>query len=237
MNKGYHLLSVGDDPKTVKGQKHGYLTGIIYLAPHKLSGLGNVCPHASKGCAKACLNTAGRGIFDRTQAARIRKTRLFFQDRLEFLELLRFDLNLLVATAKLERMTPCARLNGTSDIPWEKFGVMEEFPSLQFYDYTKHHTRMMRFLQHGKFATAEVPKNYHLTFSRSESNEDKCLEVLRWGGNVAVVFSKELPATWHDYPVVCGDETDLRFLDGKNVVIGLTAKGRAKHDLSGIVVR
>src|SRR6478736_7534739 len=170
MNKGYHLLSVGGDPKTVKGQKHGYLTGILYLAPHKLSGLGNVCPHASKGCAAGCLNTAGRGQMSPIQNARIRKTRLFFQDRLEFLKLLRFDLNLLKASAQLQGMIPCARLNGTSDIPWEKFGVMDEHPSLPFYDYTKNHRRMMTFLQQGKFASAEIPKNYHLPFSRSESN-------------------------------------------------------------------
>jgi len=231
----YRLLCVGHDPKTVKGEKFGYLTGLTYLAPHKLSGLGNVCPHASSGCIKACLNTAGRGAMQKSQDARIRKTRLFFQDRLEYLRQLRFDLSTLSNDAEYRRMIPCARLNATSDIPWEKFGVMEAYPSLQFYDYTKNPKRMMAFLA-GKSAGVPMPKNYHLTFSRSESNEDQCLDILRWGGNVAAVFSGGLPSEWKEFPVVCGDESDLRFLDGKGVVVGLTAKGRGKKDTSGFVI-
>jgi hypothetical protein len=230
MSFGYHLLCVSDDPKTRKGEKLGYLTGLCYLAPHKMSGMGNVCPHASKGCASACLNTAGRGVMPHVQAARIRKTRLFLTDRLEFLRMLRFDLHLLQSTAQFRRMIPVVRLNGTSDIPWEKYGVMEEHPSLQFYDYTKHPKRMLAYLQDS------LPHNYHLTFSRSESNEMDCIRVLQLGGNTAVVFRKELPAEWKGYPVVRGDENDLRFLDGKNVVVGLTAKGQAKKDTSGFVI-
>lgn len=228
----FKLLCVGSDPKSVKGEKHGYLTGLQYLAPHKLSGMGNVCPHASKGCAKACLNTAGRGQMPRTQDARIRKTKLLFTDRLEYLKQLRFDLNMLKALAENKRMIPCARLNATSDIPWEKFGVMDEHPSLQFYDYTKNPDRMRRFLDGDKW-----PKNYHLTFSRSESNEEECLGVLDCGGNVAAVFAGELPMVWKGHPVVRGDETDLRFLDGEGVVVGLSTKGKAKRDLSGFVIR
>ncbi len=230
MSYGYHLLCVSGDPKTRKGEAHGYLTGLCYLAPHKLSGVGNVCPHASKGCATACLNTAGRGVMPRSQAARIRKTRLFFKDRLEFLRLLRFDIELLKATAILRRMTPALRLNGTSDIPWERFGVMEEHPSLAFYDYTKSYKRMIAFTE------GRMPGNYHLTFSRSESNHEQCIDILSRNGNVAVVFRSKLPDTWSGFHVVAGDQTDLRFLDGNGVVIGLTAKGRAKRDVSGFVV-
>lgn len=226
----YILMSVSRDAKTAKGEKFGYLTGITYLAPHKLSGLGNVCPHASKGCAAACLNTAGRGIMQNVQQARIRKTRLFLTDRLEYLRQLHFDLDTLKAVADFRRLIPCARLNGTSDIPWEKFGVMEQHPSLQFYDYTKNPLRMAWFLR------GTMPKNYHLTFSRSESNERICLGILRDGGNVAVVFAGNLPAEWHGYPVVSGEQSDLRFLDGKNVVVGLLAKGRGRQDNSGFVV-
>jgi hypothetical protein len=208
------------------------MTGITYFAPHKLSGLGNVCPHASKGCAAACLNTAGRGRMPQTQNARLRKTRLFFTDRLEYLRQLHFDLDTLKAVAHFRRMIPCARLNGTSDIPWERFGVMDKHHDLCFYDYTKNPKRMMAFLN------GEMPRNYHLTFSRSESNDEWVNTVLSMGGNVAVVFAtKQLPAEWNGYPVVNGDESDLRFLDGKNVVVGLSAKGRGKHDTSGFVIQ
>ncbi len=227
----FKLLCVSGDPKTVKGEKHGYLTGLSYLAPHKLSGLGNTCPWASPGCACGCLNTAGRGIMPLLQQARIRKTRWFFKDREGYLKQLDDDIDMLELVAKQKQMTPVVRLNATSDLPWEKFGVMARHPSLQFYDYTKNPNRMRQFIN------GDMPKNYHLTFSRSESNEEECMGVLDCGGNVAVVFCGDLPATWKGYPVIRGDDNDLRFLDGEGVVVGLTAKGRAKRDTTGFVVR
>jgi hypothetical protein len=227
----FRLLCVGGDPKTVKGEQHGYLTGLVYLAPHKLSGLGNVCPHASPGCATGCLNTAGRGAMPLSQAARIRKTRLFFTNREEYLRILDSDLDNLKLLAASRKLKPCARLNATSDIPWEKFGVMDRHRDLQFYDYTKNPDRMRRFLND------ELPVNYHLTFSRSETNEEICQGILDCGGNVAVVFAGDLPATWHGYPVISGDKHDLRFLDDESEVVGLKAKGRAKRDQTGFVVR
>jgi hypothetical protein len=230
MQKGYHLMSVGNDAKTVKGERFGYITGLVYLAPHTQSGLGNICPWASSGCAAACLYTAGRGAMSNVKQARIRKTKLFLTDRLGFLRLLRFDLNLLKAEAELRGLTPCVRLNGTSDIPWESHGVIEEHPELQFYDYTKSFRRMV------KYVNGELPRNYHLTFSRSEINGEHCKTVLNTGANVAVVFGRELPPEYHGYPVVNGDESDLRFLDGKNVVVGLKAKGSAKSESNGFVV-
>ena len=35
--------------------------------------------------------------------------------------------------------------------------------------------------------------------------------------------------------VIDGDKHDLRFLDEKNVIVGLIAKGEAKKDISGFV--
>lgn len=119
--------------------------------------------------------------------------------------------------------------------------IMARFPDLQFYDYTKNPGRAVT------NAMGFHPANYHLTFSRSETNERQCLDVLAAGGNVAVVFStatksgkrpaEALPADWHGYRVVDGDKDDLRFLDPRGVVVGLRAKGRAKHDTSGFVVQ
>ena len=53
------LLTVSADSKTVKGEKLGFLTGILYLSPYNISG-ANLCPNAiNAGCDKACLYSAG----------------------------------------------------------------------------------------------------------------------------------------------------------------------------------
>jgi hypothetical protein len=211
--------------KTVKGEKLGYLTGILYLAPAKISGY-EVCPARSAGCTTACLYTAGMGAFSNVQQARIKKTKQFFEDRDNFLMQLRRDITALVRKAKKTNMTPAIRLNGTSDIEWVRFGIMEEFPDVQFYDYTK----VLGRLSHLR------PANYHITFSRSESNQADVETALNLGFNVAAVFNK-LPETYLGRPVINGDETDVRFADAKGVIVGLTAKGKAKKDLNNFVIK
>lgn len=228
------LLNQGNY-KTRKGEKSGWKTYGIHLSPAKLSGF-NVCQFASKGCAEACLNTAGRGAMSSVQKARIAKTRLFFQDKAKFTEMLWEEVAKSIKSAEKHGMKPCFRLNLTSDIPWEKvkrngITIFESFPSVNFYDYTKHATRMSEFL------IRRFPKNYHLTFSRSEETPNEhLLAFLHSGGNVAVVFSGELPKTYLGFPVIDGDNDDLRFLDPSSHVIGLFAKGKAKVDLSGFVL-
>lgn len=224
------LLSIDTNAKTVKGQSKGYRTGILYLAPASVSGVINVCAFASDACRTACLYTAGRGAFNSVQKARIAKTRLYVADKSAFVETLKSNVSQLIAKCAKANATPTVRLNGTSDIGWERYGIIQTFNGTQFYDYTKNYVRMIGFL-FGKF-----PSNYHLTFSRSETNDDLCLEILNRGGNVAVVFRNELPTHWNGFPVINGDENDLRFLDPKGVVVGLTAKGKAKSDTSGFVV-
>jgi hypothetical protein len=224
------LISVGDDAKTVKGEKFGYLTGIMYLAPANEAGFGNLCPNASAGCLASCLYTAGRGAMSNVKAARVRKTRLFFSDKVKFMETLFQDIASLVKVGVKEGKKICVRLNGTSDIPWERLGIFDKFPDVQFYDYTKSPSRAL------DFAKQKLPKNYHLTFSRSEDNETSALNVLASGGNVAAVFSGKLPETWKGYKVIDGDESDLRFNDGMNVVVGLKAKGKGRKDSSGFVI-
>jgi hypothetical protein len=226
-----NLLSIDTNAKTVKGQKKGFLTGILYLAPSNVSGVINVCPFATDGCKLTCLNTSGRGAFTSVQKARIAKTVFYVKDKAAFLSTLTANVSAVIRNAKAKKMTPAIRLDGTSDVGWERHGVIQAFESTQFYDYTKNYFRMMSFL------SGNLPANYSLTFSRSETNESQCLEVLKRGGNVAVVFrSKTLPATWNGFRVINGDENDLRFLDPKGVVVGLSAKGKAKKDTSGFVV-
>jgi len=217
--------------KTTKGEKLGVLTGILYLAPAKISGY-EVCPRRSVGCTDACLYTAGMGAFSNVQQARISKTKAFFEDRESFLSQLRADIRALAKKAKKLNMTPAIRLNGTSDIEWTRLGLMQEFTDIQFYDYTKVLNRLEK----------ERPTNYHITFSKNESNDAECVSALKLGANVAVVFNTkkgaDLPESWNGYPVVDGDDTDLRFMDPKGgYVIGLRAKGKAKKDVSGFVVK
>ena len=232
------LLTQGD-AKTSKGEAAGYLTGILYLAPFNLSGR-NVCPHASEGCAAACLFSAGMGAFANVQDARIAKTKAFFRDPKAFVETLAQDIEALKRKAARLGLSPCVRLNGTSDLPWENLGgqlgvcLMRRFPDVAFYDYTKNPARVRAWLE------GRMPANYSLTFSRSECNGETALELAKAGANVAVVFAtkkgKDLPSEWAGRPVVDGDTNDLRFLDGPGRIVGLRAKGKAKKDTSGFVV-
>jgi hypothetical protein len=135
-------------------------------------------------------------------------------------------------------MTPAVRLNGTSDIPWERLHpeVFERFPDIRFFDYTKVVARMWQFLS-GQADERPWPENYHLTFSLSEKNRSDAQALLRQGGNVAVVFWPSVPKSWKGFRVIDGDRHDARFFDPEGVVVGLSAKGIASEDRSGFVVR
>ena len=223
------LLNSGNH-KTIKGEKIGWRTYGLHLAPHTLAGR-NVCAHASAGCAAACLNTAGRGIMHSVQEARIKKTKWFFEDRLAFTLQLIKEIKSRKKSAVKNNLTPCFRLNLTSDLPWENLSVMLPFPFLQFYDYTKDKKRMLRYLN------GELPPNYYLTYSRSEETRDEEIhDLCDKGGNVAIVFRDHLPSEWQGIKVVDGDINDLRFLDGYSKIIGLRAKGLAKKDETGFVL-
>jgi hypothetical protein len=208
-----------------------------------------MCPDRSPGCTKACLFTAGRGVFPQVMQSRIRKTQAFTSNPSFFVDSLVKDITSLCKQAARKRMVPLVRLNGTSDLPWENiqgtdvYSLPRAFPAVQFYDYTKSARRMAQFLQ--GHTTGAWPHNYHLTFSRSERNESDCLEILACGGNVAVVFDTKrgqpLPKDWRGYRVIDGDLDDARPSNqtslGGGVVIGLRAKGRARKDTSGFVVK
>jgi hypothetical protein len=219
------LLSVGNDAKTVKGQKKGVLTGILYMAPHTLAGGRTLCPHSTAGCREVCLYSAGRGAFTNVQNARLEKARAFLTHKDSFVESLKQDIQRLVKMAAKKGMIPAVRLNGTTDILWEHFGVIECFPDVQFYDYTKWPVGTRR----------RLPKNYHLTYSYSEIKEarPRALDWLGEGRNVAVVFQGGLPPTFLGHPVINGDESDLRFIDPPACIVGLKAKGKAIKAAAG----
>jgi hypothetical protein len=241
------LLTLGaSQPKAVKGEKKGYLTAVLHLAPHKagnvLTPSGaviNVCAFAD-GCEVACLNTAGHGgIIKRgettnpIQEARKARTRLLFQDRAAFKTQLMAEIIAFAAKALSKGMLAAIRLNGTSDLDFD--GLLPEVIALidslgiSRYDYTKVPSRAKR-----------MGDKYSLTFSLSAGNDNASADWLRAGGNVAVVFrTAALPETYTiagvTRPVVNGDDSDLRFLDDKGVIVGLKAKGKARKDSSGFV--
>lgn len=224
------LLAIGTNAKTVKGDKSSeYLTAIMYLSPYKNNRKQvNLCPKASKGCAAVCLYTSGRGKFTNVQTARTAKSEYFIEDREGFLKQLHKEILDFSRYARLRGKKPAVRLNGTSDILWERYLDMSLYPEVQFYDYTK-----------WAYGVRNIAKNYHLTYSRAEhtSNNEVSSTVLA-GANMSVVFNSDmaLPRSFLGLPVVDGDKTDLRFLDPKHVIVGLTAKGDAKKDTSGFVV-
>lgn len=241
-----HTIFSIENPKALKARKYGYLNAIHYLAPHKLAGVGNLCPKASAGCMALCLGEwsgqAGMVSHDNqmnvTRISRREKAQRFMRDRTAYMADMVRAIEAVQRKAIRMGLKPCVRLNGSSDIVWEGVkcvrdgkhyaNLMAAFPDVQFVDYTK---IALRFAH-------PLPANYHLTFSRSEKNEHECFKLLQAGYNVAVVFAD--PKHWTTYgrfDTIDGDAHDLRHLDPPGVVVALSPKGRkAKADRSGFVV-
>ncbi len=254
------LLNIDSNAKTVKGQKLNYMTAVMYLAPFKSAGI-NVCPMAElAGCVAGCLNTAGRGgiakdrarfnphgveLPDNTiQRARIRRTRFYAEDRDGFMAQLVKEIGAFIRKAERKGMTPVVRLNGTSDIMWERipvrsdhpvnaFGatIFDVFPDLTFYDYTKLPKRFER----------PLPDNYHLSLSWSNASPryaQMCRDAHEQHGASLIVVTRD--AKVRDMHVslggIDGDEHDLRFLDPAGSMVYLKAKGAARKDTSGFVI-
>ena len=237
--KSDNLLSISADAKTSKGEKMGFLTGILYLAPYKTISIYNTCSMAElAGCDKACLYTAGRGAYSNVQKARINKTEWYYQDKQGFMLQLIKNIYSLIYKANKLGLIPLIRLNGTSDIKWENVSfeyngkyydnIMQLFPDIQFYDYTKIINRN------------NLPINYDLTFSYSGKSEfiKYVNQAINNKMRIAVVFKDKynLPNEFMGLSVVNGDNSDIRHLDPKNVIVALYAKGKAKSDNTGFVV-
>jgi len=233
------LISIDTNAKTVKGQKEGFLTGILYMAPANLSGY-NTCAMASIAqCDIACLNTAGLGgVYTSIQEARIKKARLYFEDRDLFMHNIVLDIKKLIKKASEKGFIPLVRLNGTSDIKWENIpltvdgvdypNIMSVFPEIQFYDYTKIANRV------------DLPKNYDLTFSYSGVLKyQKYVNIAMQNKmRIAVVFRSEklIPKKFLGLDCISGDNTDIRHIEAGNIIVALYAKGKAKKDQTGFVV-
>lgn len=226
------LLSEGTtNAKTAKNSLKSY---ILYLSPYNQNSKGvNICPNASSGCIKACLFTAGRGKFNSVQLSRMQRTDFYIYERQAFINKLLNELMRLNKKAEKLGERFAVRLNGTSDLDFIAIiksrggvDVLQEMPNLVFYDYTKTLGKVRKYAN----------TNYSLTFSRSETNNEECIEALQLGANVAVVFRDELPSTYLGRVVIDGDQSDIIMLYNRGVVLGLKAKGDAKKDKSGFVV-
>ena len=232
------------NPKVMKNMLKGVLSSPLHLSPASLSGF-NVCPQSSAGCRNACLHSAGNPLYKAGKyKARLAKTKAYFAERKAFVALIAFEIEALQIKALRMGMQCAVRLNATSDIAWERVAVnvngtdyknlMDAFPNCEFYDYTK---TVKRSIAWGK--AKAWPSNYHITFSKAEDNDDAVALVLAAGGNVAAVFDK-IPTEWNGVQVIDGDAHDFRPLDPRSpngCIVGLKAKGDAKTDSSGFVVR
>jgi len=232
-----NLLSISSDSKTVKGEKLGFLTGILYLAPANTTKYNTCAMAIMADCAVACLYSAGRGAFNSVQTGRINKTIWFFEEQETFMLQLYKNIITLINKAKKLGLTPLIRLNGTSDIKWENVSltingkyyanIFEVFPELQFYDYTK-------------IANRDTPTNYDLTFSYSGVLKyQKYVNIaLSKGMRIAVVFRtiNAIPKRFIGLAVIGGDNSDIRHVEPQNTIVALYAKGAAKNDNTGFVV-
>lgn len=228
-----NLLSKGGNTKIDKNE---ITTFNLSLAPHTQNAKGiNICPKASKGCALACLFTAGRGKFTNVQQARINKTNYYLFDRQKFINQLAKEINKIAIKSKLTNEMFALRLNTLSDVDFvyqlKKYADLDllnddTYKNIIVYDYTAIPGKVKKYLG----------TKYYVTLSRKEDNEQDVMNVLNAGGNVSIVFRNELPNTYKGFKVIDGDKTDLEMTKHKNVVLGLKAKGDAKKDTTGFVV-
>ncbi len=226
------LLSAGST--NAKTAKNEIKTFILYLMPYNQNSKGKqLCPHASKGCAAACLVSAGRGSFSNVIKARVNKTELFIKNKLAFLDKLATEITQETAKAKKGGYRVAFRLNGTSDVDFiymlKKYGFLDIEtlqPNAVFYDYTKTIQKAIRYKSH---------PNYTVTFSRAEDNAVQTALAIKHGINIAAVFN-ELPDNWHGVEVVDGDKSDLQMLKYNGVILGLKAKGAARKDTTGFTI-
>ena len=201
----------------------------------------NTCPFASEGCKAACLFTAGHGSYSNVADGRIRRTLLFTFRRDVFTQLVTADLARIKRRADKEGMTMAIRCDGTSDILTRWFlnsELASEYSDVHVYTYTKR-----PLVSYRELLAKHV--NFHVTYSLHEGSRsiNQAMEYLAAGYGVAAVFgtkqlvSKVVASGYLGFPVIDGDETDARHLDPKGCIVALAAKGKAKRDSTGFVIR
>lgn len=244
----------------------GWGSAVLYLAPateaFKVDGAylpeyagKTMCPGASPECFANCLIHSGQMIMPHAKTARVRRTRLLINDPATFAQLLHKDIDSHLRWCERSGMLPSFRFNGTSDYPFEEFVLphlgltahqylLDKAPGAMVNEYTKRYGVMKRWLE------GAYPSNLYMTFSLHERNGIQARDILRRGGNVAVVFRSELhrlPSEWDGRPVFDGDGDDLRWMDNARarrqgidpsagLWIGLAAKGRLARTASPFAI-
>lgn len=219
------LDTTGGNAKLKKSDKSSqeYRLAGLSLMPDDI-----LCPYRNvAGCAKSCLESAGMGVFSNVKAGRQRKTDWWHSDRVGFLDQLRKELGNFQKLCKRQGVKAAVRLNVLSDIPWEKHGILQEFPDIFFYDYTKNASRL-----------GKTPDNYELMFSYSNEPDYQKHVAKAWNTDapISVVFRGGMPEHYKGRRVIDGDASDLVNVKAGRVVVGLVAKGKAKKDEGNFVV-
>lgn len=237
------LANERSNAKLIKARKKGmqYLTFGLSMAPAKVSGY-QVCSSSSPGCRKACIFTSGNGGYPNVSKCRIARTIAWFEHRENFKDHIMWEMELARKLSVRQNKQLCVRMNVFSDVMYEREfkDFFDRNQDAQIYDYTKHYLRMVRFCK------GDLPPNLYLTFSRSENNWDKCLDILNRGRNISVPFTINkvmrpeinvpLPELYEGFPVFNGEDDDLRFLDPQQHIIGIKTKGMGFWDKSGFIV-
>lgn len=232
-----YLGGIKQSAKMQYSYNNGTLTYCLYLAPANMADeKRTVCP-VSATCRDFCLNGSGRnkadmllrGIHSKINQSRIKKTLAFWDNKDVFMELMILEILSAQIKAKSLNMGFSVRLNGTSDLNPEDFvyqgrNILQWFPEVQFYDYTKVPSR---------FYLIDRYKNYDLTFSFNGYNWKQCESFLRRGGKVAVVFDCDLPPTFRGWIVEDSNDTDTRYLNTPQTIQGLHYHRTANDYKSG----
>lgn len=209
--------------KTEKGENVDILFEGV---PANLIKHFNSCVDPSS-CLKTCLYFSGMnnlfqsksGNLSTAMMKRIRRMFLLKNDSKLFFRLVKRDIETALLNARFDGVKCGVRLNGYTDLDWNSFQseMLAEFPEINFYDYSKN---------------LEKENIAHTTFSYNGGDLIPYIEKVASGQNVAVVVNikknKPLPKTWHGLPVLDGDPTDNRYLDGKGFWIFLRAKNTIK---------
>ena len=227
-----YIGKINHSSKHAKAYNYNEMVYTIYLSPANRSGF-EVCPGRSKECTELCLNESGHNRMDgairkdgstnKINKSRIKKTQMFFTDHDHFVNWVIHEINAGITRAKRLGFRFSVRLNNTSDISPEMFAtkidgvkmnLLQIFPEVQFYDYTK---------VAGRVELMKKYPNYDVTYSFDGYNLETCLGMLANGVRVAMVFQK-VPESYLGYPVINGDKYDMRYLDPKDCIVGLKFK-------------
>lgn len=239
---------LGTSSKVERAGGLDVLTVVAYLAPDGVTPGGTLCPWATDGCRSACLaENTGRMSMGNVAPGRTRKALLWRLFPMHFVAGLQRELRRHVGRAARLGKAPAVRLNGTTDIRWERYrGVlMDVFPQVSFYDYTKAPARAR--------GLSSMPSNYVLCYSVSERAESLS-EARRYiaaghGAAIVVAGTSETKkaakvaaasvidaGSYFGMPTSDGDAHDFRPADAGTLAV-LYAKGDALTDHSGFVHR